>query len=175
MKKFSAIVFIFAALLLCAPVYAGEKEIEETAVSGFRSTNLPLPRYVSLRSDKVYARTGPALRYPIKWVYQREEMPVEIIQEYDSWRKIRDVSGEKGWIHNSLLTGERTVLIQADGLVAMHEGFSKNAHLVARLEPNVIARIKKCTDEWCRIEAGGYDGWVKRNFLWGIYENEFLN
>jgi SH3-like domain-containing protein len=180
MKNLAVIFFTFV-LLFYVSAYADDAETEmvagteEKAVPGFRTTALSLPRFVSLRSDKVYARTGPALRYPIKWVYQREKMPVEVIQEYDSWRKARDVGGEEGWIHNSLLTGERTVIVRAENMIPMREGFSRNARLVAHVEPEVIALIKKCTDGWCKIEAGGYSGWVERNFLWGIYEDEFLD
>jgi SH3-like domain-containing protein len=170
-KQLLLIATIFSFLIfLPHNVIAAETEIEE-----FRSTELPLPRFVSLRSGKVYARSGPALRYPIKWVYRHQDMPIEIIQEYDNWRKVRDVSGDEGWIHFSLLTGERTVLIKADNLVPMREGFSNNARVVARLEPNVIASIKKCADGWCKVEADGYHGWIERNYLWGIYEDEFLN
>lgn len=171
MRRTSFIVLILL-LLSALPTYA---LAQEKAVEGFRSTDLPLPRFVSLRSNKVYARTGPALRYPIKWVYQREEMPVEIVQEYGNWRKIKDVNGDDGWIHQSLITGERTILIQAQDLVPMHEGFSLESRLVARLEPEVVASIDKCIDSWCRIETGGYHGWVERNYLWGIYVDEIIN
>lgn len=147
----------------------------QEAVPGFRSTELPLPRYVSIRSDKAYARAGPALRYPIKWIYKRDGLPVEIVQEFDNWRKIRDFEGEEGWVHMSLLSGERTALVMGDALVSMREGFSQNARLVARIEPMVVASLEKCSEGWCRIEAGGYRGWVQRNSLWGIYENEELN
>lgn len=147
----------------------------EEPVQGFRSTDLPLPRYVSLRSDKVYARAGPALRYPIKWIYKRNGLPVEIVQEFDNWRKVRDYEGEEGWVHTSLLSGERTALVWGDALVPMREGFSNNARLIARVEPMVVAALDKCSENWCRIETGGYRGWVERNFLWGIYEDEDLN
>ncbi len=162
-------------LLFLSVLLLSQLAVAEDSVPGFRSTDLPLPRFVSLRSDKVYVRTGPALRYPIKWVYKREEMPVEIVQEFDSWRKITDFEGEAGWIHQSLLSGERTVLIQSDDLVPLREGFSSESRMMARLEPDVVAIVDKCISEWCRIEAEGYRGWVQRNFLWGIYEDEELN
>lgn len=148
----------------------------EEPVKGFRETNLPLPRFVSLRSDKVYVRAGPALRYPIKWIYKKGRMPVEITQEFENWRKVKGVDGEEGWIHKSLLSGERTVIIKdAEDLIPMRETSDSGARMVARLEPTVVAGVEKCTSQWCRIETGGYHGWVERNFLWGIYEDENLN
>ncbi len=167
--------FVFSVAVLCAqPLTAAA---DDAAVQGFRSTGLPLPRFVSLRSDKVYVRSGPALRYPIKWIYRRDGMPVEIVQEFENWRRVRGVDGEEGWIHQSLLSGERRVLIQ-DGaleLVPMRERGHDEARLTARLEPLVVAGVEKCSGAWCRIDAGGYRGWVERKFLWGIYEDEFLN
>ncbi len=162
---------LVVGLMSPATSFAGE------SVDGFRSTSLPLPRFVSLRSDKVYVRAGPALRYPIRWIYKRDNMPVEIVEEYENWRKVRGVDGEEGWIHQSLLSGERTVLIKASAAdpVPMREGFSKSSRMVAKVEPMVVADVDKCSGGWCRIAAGGYRGWVERNFLWGIYEDEELN
>ena len=102
-------------------------------------------------------------------------MPVEIIQEFDAWRKVRDYEGDTGWIHQSLLTGDRTVLINNAEPVAVREGFSEDAKMVARFEPLVIARVEKCIEAWCEIEASGYDGWVQRKYLWGIYDSEELD
>lgn len=165
------ILIAISLFLLSFPVSAGAQD----AVPGFRSTDLPIPRFVSLKSDKVYVRAGPALRYPIRWIYKQSGMPVEIIQEFDTWRKIRDVEGEDGWIHQSLLSGARTVLVYADDLVPLRDDDKVAAKMVARLEPNVIANLETCRAEWCRLEVGGYHGWVERNFLWGIYADEELN
>jgi SH3-like domain-containing protein len=148
---------------------------QEPPVQSFRSTDLPLPRFASLRSDKVYARAGPATRYPVKWLYQRDGLPVEVIQEFEHWRKIRDFDGGEGWIHKTLLSGDRLVMVQAQEPAAMHEGQNDSSRILARLEPRVIAHADKCAGEWCRLSVDGYQGWVKRNFLWGIYEVEELN
>ena len=131
---------------------------EEKAVQAFRDTELPLPRFVSLRSNKVHARTGPALRYPIRWVYQRENLPVEIVQEFESWRKIRDMNGDEGWVHQSLLSGIRTILVKEgeDERISMYEKEQGKTKIVAFLEPNVIATVQKCTDKRCEIQSGGF-------------------
>lgn len=168
MKRFLIALFI---LLLSFPAFA-----QEEPVKGFRDTDLPLPRWVSLKSDKVYVRAGPAMRYPIKWIYKRDGMPVEITQEFDSWRKVRDIDGEEGWVHQSLLSGNRTVVVKADDLVPLREKPETAARMVARMEPAVIASIEKCNDAgWCRLETAGFRGWAERNVLWGIYEKENLD
>jgi len=138
-------------------------------------TNLPIPRYVTLRSDKVYARSGPALRYPIQWVYKRDGLPVEIVQEFEHWRQVRGFEGETAWVHKSLLSGKRNALIIGEKLAPLYGGPGYDYQMLARLEPRVIAAIDRCEDDWCRISAGGYRGWLKRNSLWGIYADEDLN
>lgn len=140
-----------------------------------RATALPLPRFVSLKASKVSVRTGPAMRYPIKWIYKREQMPVEIVQEFDTWRKIRDFEGGEGWVHQSLLSGARTVMIKSDELVPMRKDSADNARVIARIEAHVIASVKECIPSSCEVDAEGFDGWVDRKFLWGIYESEELN
>ncbi len=170
---------LILALLLCAgflaPPPARAEEMPKPS-GNFRSTDLPLPRYVSLRSDMVYVRAGPDLRYPIKWIFRREGMPVEIVQEFEHWRKIKAIDGGEGWVHQSMLSGERKVLIKSESdPVPLREGFTKNARMIARIEPMVVAGVDKCDSGWCRIEASGYRGWVERNFLWGIYDDEELN
>ena len=154
----------------------GVSQEASDAVPRFRATNLPLPRFVSIASNEVNVRSGPALRYPIKWIFQKRGLPVEIIQEFDHWRKIRDHEGEEGWVHKSLLSGRRSVIIDDSGLVEMYDRTGNRKRLVARLEPGVVARAIQCIEEgWCEIEKDGYSGWVDRNFLWGIYEREIFN
>jgi SH3-like domain-containing protein len=172
---------VFAALLsVSAPVRAATDTPPPAAeapqqAQNFRDTTLPLPRFVSLRSDKVYMREGPALRYPIKWVYERPRMPVEIIQEFENWRKIRDFDGEEGWIHESMLSGERTAMVKSDAVVPLREDADEKSRMVVRAQPKVIAGIDKCKGLWCRVDVGGYKGWIQRNFLWGIYPGEEIN
>ena len=168
---------ILVLIVLAAFMISGAPAVTvaDDTVKGFRETELPLPRFVSLRAERVYVRAGPAMRYPVKWVYKRDHMPVEIIQEFENWRKIRDFEGDEGWVHSSLLTGDRTALVRAEDMIPLREGFSGDARMVARLEPMVIARLDKCIESWCRVKTGSYHGWVERNFLWGIYDDEDLN
>ncbi len=141
----------------------------------FNSSGLPIPRFVSLRSNKVFVRTGPALRYPIKWIFVRKNMPIEIIQEFDTWRKIRDVAGEEGWIHQSLLSGRRNAVIMPEGGAMISKKPEIAASPVAKLERGVIFKLKQCQTSWCLGEAGGFEGWIEKKSLWGVYASEELD
>ena len=139
---------------------------------GRTSSGLPIPRFVSLASEKVFVRTGPALRYPIKWVYQKDNMPVEVVQEFDTWRKIRDMDGDDGWIHQSLLSGERTIVVKGEQNLPVYKDPSESARMLVMLEPSVIANVETCKGLWCEVSAQGYRGYAQRKFLWGIYDQE---
>ena len=157
-----------------APMAPGEVS-QAAPAPAYQTSGLPIPRFVSLRSEKVFVRSGPALRYPIKWVYQKDKLPVEVIQEFDTWRKIRDVEGDEGWVHQSLLTGQRTVLIKSDDLVPLQKEPRSPGRLVAKLEPDVIAEVTACEGDVCSVSAGGFSGWAERKYLWGIYAEEELD
>lgn len=170
-------VLLLASLtLFCAPAMAQDAATPDS-INGkaIIKSGLPLPRFVSLKSDKVYVRTGPSVRYPIRWIYQKSDLPVEIVEEFDVWRKIRDSQGEGGWVSQTLLSGERTGIVKGEDLIPVREKPDAQARMVVRLEPGVVARIEKCDAAWCRVSASGFKGWIERKSLWGIYENEELN
>lgn len=135
-------------------------------------TNLPLPRFVSVRSDRVYARTGPGTRYPIKWVYERKDLPVEIVQEFDTWRKIRDMDGEEGWVHQSLLSGKRYAVVSADQGLPLYREPNDQSRAVALVEPKAILELDSCENQWCEVNASGLSGWIHYDNIWGVYEDE---
>ena len=139
------------------------------AVSG--QSGLPLPRYASLRANEVNVRTGPGVRYPVKWVFVRRDLPIEIIAEFSTWRKIRDWQGTEGWVHRCLVSGKRTVII-TDAVQVMRREPSRWAPAVARVEAGVVAHILECGVDWCRVEAGGFRGWVKHGQFWGRGKRE---
>ena len=178
LQKFA--IFLVILTVLSVPMAAkAQNKVTEPPESALAvdtpaksSSGLPIPRFVTLSSDKVFVRTGPALRYPIKWVYQRGNLPVEIVQEFDTWRKIRDMDGDDGWIHQSLLSGERSVIAKGEANVAVRKTNDENSRVIAWLEPNVVAAVEGCQGAWCEIEAMGYNGFAERKFLWGIYDSE---
>jgi SH3-like domain-containing protein len=157
-------VLLAAVLLLPLSVAAPAQE----APSG-----LPLPRFVSLRADEVNLRTGPGVRYPIDWVYQRKGLPVQVIAEYEAWRQIRDAEGTTGWVHRTMLSGKRTVAINGDATRLYREP-TGSAPVAAWVEPGVIGELLECDGDWCRISATdrGVEGWIERRGLWGVLPDE---
>jgi len=134
-------------------------------------TNLPLPRFVSLSSDKVNVRTGPGKRYPISWVFRRRGWPVEIIEEYDLWRQIRDIEGATGWVHKSLVSSRRTLII-TDEARAIYEEPDEKSVIVMLAEPGVVGKLRECDGRWCELEIAGLTGWLRANEFYGVYANE---
>lgn len=132
-----------------------------------------VPRFLSLKSDNVHLRVGPGTQHPIEWVLQRRNLPVRVIAEIDQWRRIVDSTGTVGWVHQQMLSGRRFGIITGE-IRALRREPSRDAVAVARLEPGVIGRILECRDAWCRMEAGGFRGWIARNEFWGTDPNEVV-
>jgi SH3-like domain-containing protein len=139
--------------------------------AGAAEKALPVPRFVSLRQDEVNLRTGPGERYPIDWVLTRKGMPVEIVQEFDVWRKIRDAQGSEGWVHQRMIAGTRTIVVTGETRT-LHADPAAASPAVARAEAGVIAHLLECRGAWCRVEAQDTKGWLRRSELWGVYADE---
>jgi SH3-like domain-containing protein len=137
-------------------------------------TNLPLPRFVSLKTDEGNARRGPALDQRIDWVFVREDMPLLITAEHGHWRRVEDREGLGGWVHYSLLSGSRTVIVAEDRL-PLRASPEDGAQEIALLERDVVARLETCEPQWCRLSAGGYGGWAPKAALWGVGAEEVLD
>lgn len=134
--------------------------------------NLPLPRFVSLRSGEVNLRVGPGSEYPIEWILKYEKMPVEIIREFGVWRKIRDFEGMEGWVHQSMLSGARTAMVMEDQII-LRNNPKPDAPGLAKLASGVVGKLLDCKSEWCRLQTDGYKGWLPREKIWGVYPAEF--
>ena len=151
---------------------AGE---DKRATLGLRS-NLPIPRFVSLKSDKVNVRKGPSTDQAIVWVFSRAGLPVEVIAESENWRRVRDSEGADGWVYHSLLSGRRTVLIapwsKTKESVPLYAKKSTSSQPVAMLAPNVLGNVMSCDGEWCELSVDDYSGFVQQDQLWGVYRGE---
>ena len=134
-------------------------------------TNLPMPRFVSLKAAEANARRGPSTAHRIDWVFTRRGMPLQIIGEYGNWRQVRDRDGATGWVHYTLLSGVRTVIVDQD-LLPLRASAEDGADVVARAEAGVIARLGECAIDWCRITVDGYRGWVRKTAIWGVAADE---
>jgi SH3-like domain-containing protein len=138
-------------------------------------TRLPLPRFVSLKAERVNVRRGPSSEHQIAWVFTKKGLPVEIVAEFEQWRRIRDSEGSEGWVFHSMLTGKRTAMVapwKKNRSVPLREAAEHNAATVALARPGVIADIDSCNGNWCELTAGGYTGYVEQSMLWGVYPGE---
>lgn len=143
-------------------------------------SGLPLPRFVSLKSARVNSRIGPGPNYPIDWLYLKSGLPMEIIQEFDNWRRVRDADGSEGWINQSLLSGRRTAIAapwqrgKETRIELMAEPYG-DAKTVAIIEPGAVGTIKVCNGDWCEMTFAGHSGWLNQRLVWGAYPGETIH
>ena len=159
-------------LFLCLLVLISAAPALEAAIKG---TGLPLPRYVSLRAGEVNLRTGPGVQYPVDWVYLRQNLPMEIIAEYGTWRKVRDWQGTQGWVHQSMGSRLRTLIITGNTRTVRRKADAQSKP-IAILEAGVIGKLLSCPDlnGWCRVDVAGQKGWLRRVDFWGVLKNEVM-
>lgn len=162
---------LLAGTMLLAGAPAPAQQTQSPPPGASPTTGLPVPRFVSLRSSEVNLRSGPGVRYPVEWVFVRQSMPVEITAEFDTWRRIRDWEGSEGWVHQSMLSGRRAMVVAGEAR-ALRRIPDTSAPPVARAEPGVIGWLHKCERDWCEVDVSGYRGWLKRSDMWGVYEHE---
>jgi SH3-like domain-containing protein len=158
------------AVLTCVAGAHAAGELGTSPKSG-----LPVPRFVSLKPDRVNVRGGPTRDHEVTFVYTRAGLPVEITAESDNWRRIRDWEGSEGWVYHSLLSGRRTAVVTPKDkkqLVPLHRSGDASSAVVAKLQAGVMASVKRCNGSWCQIIGPGFDGWVVQEQLWGVYPNE---
>lgn len=137
-----------------------------------QSTNLPIPRFVTIKATEANVRTGPSVRYPVEWVYHRRWLPVEITAEFEQWRKIKDKDGDEGWIHESMLSGRRYVFIKGKEPQILYRLPDHTAHPMVKAEPWVMGELLECRGAWCKVDVTESSGWIERSSLWGIYPDE---
>ncbi|MCX2724811.1 SH3 domain-containing protein [Roseibium salinum] len=142
------------------------------------ASGLPVPRFVSLKSDRVNVRVGPSRDHDIAWTFVHSGLPVEIIQEFDNWRRIRDWEGKQGWVFHSLLSGRRTALVtpwEKNDRTPLRARARSDADIVAELQPFVLTSVSECAGGWCRVNGEKYDGWLDQTRLFGVYPDEVID
>jgi SH3-like domain-containing protein len=182
-KRLAGLVSAALLALLAAPASSQAPGAPEPGTG--KATGLPVPRYVSLKTDRVNLREGPSKDHRTAWVFQRAGLPVEITAEFETWRRIRDSEGTEGWVLHSLLSGRRTALVmpRAKGdaqPLPLYDRADERAEVVARLQPGVIANVRQCVGSWCRIvvvnpKETDFTGYIRQDRLWGVYPNEKLD
>jgi SH3-like domain-containing protein len=163
---------VSALVVLCA--IAGP--VAAPVAAWAEGSGLPVPRFVTLRADEANMRTGPGEQYPIKWIYQRPGLPLEIIGEYHHWRHVRDWQGTDGWMHGSMLTGHRAAVVTGT-VQPLHAGTDESAPVTAEVEASVVVQLRRCPEgmAWCEVQVGKVNGWIPRTDLWGVYDAEAID
>ncbi|WP_176085066.1 SH3 domain-containing protein [Martelella sp. HB161492] len=169
--------------LLCALILAAALTSAQAQTSQRRgASGEPLPRFAVLKPDRARMRVGPGFNYATKWIYTRPGLPVEIIEEYSTWRQIRDADGTEGWMHVSVLSSKRNAMVapwlrgSADKqFLDVKASDNDNARNVASLEAGVIVSLKSCDGKWCELEKQGVKGFMHQNDLWGAYPGEVFH
>ena len=159
-----------AAMLVAMPPAAPPADAQ--------GTGLPLPRFVSLKASRVNVRIGPSNEHAVKWIFVRAGLPVEIVQEFENWRRIRDSSGAEGWVYHGLLSGRRTALVapwQNAEPTALYVRGDATSTVKATLAPNVVVQVRDCDGQWCEVEGPSFAGFVEQAMLWGVYPDETVH
>jgi SH3-like domain-containing protein len=145
------------------------------------ASGLPVPRFVSLKSDRVNLRQGPGTEYPTTWVFKRVGLPVEVIKEFENWRQVRDAEGTTGWVLGTMLSGRRTAVIlpweikgEKQQAVPLRDDDSESSRAVAHVEAGVLANVITCDGRWCRVSISGFRGYIEQAKLWGAYQGEVI-
>lgn len=139
-----------------------------TPIVNADNKKLPIPRFVSIKSNEVNARSGPTTKSAIEWIFVKKGEPVEITAEYEQWRQVRDINGEGGWIHSSVLSGRRSVIIIGDKEIELTKNVNPQSKVIAKLMPKVRCNLKKCKEQFCQITCKDYTGWISKENLWGV-------
>jgi SH3-like domain-containing protein len=159
-----------AAIVVLTLAVAVARAAGDTTPSG-----LPVPRFVSLKVDRVNVRGGPDKDHDVSWIYTRVGWPVEITAEFENWRRIRDSDGSEGWVYHSLLSGKRMAAVQLKSktdLAPLHAKPDAESAVLARLQSGVLGSVRHCNGSWCRLTGDGFDGWIEQHRLWGVYPDE---
>ncbi len=151
---------LLALLLLFAGLSAAEAQSR-------RET----PYWASIASGQAMMRSGPGRNYPGTWLYLRRDLPVRVLEVYQSWRKVQDPDGTVGWMLVNLLSDERTAIVRGDEPRGMHERPDAASPLRYRAEPGVVGRISRCDAGWCRLRVGDRDGYIQASHIWGVDAN----
>jgi SH3-like domain-containing protein len=173
-------IFVFEGGKAAASSVAPPPNVDPTTTAAITlgKSGLPLPRFVSLKAGRVNVRVGPGEDYKVAWVFTKSQLPVEVIQEFDTWRRIRDSDGQVGWVFHSLLSAKRTAVVtpwtKGDPL-PLRARATGDAAVTAYLQPGVEAAVDKCAGGWCNLSGKGFEGWIEQTQLWGVYPGEVVD
>ena len=162
--------FFYSITWLATPTVVNAQEPKLTV----RGSGLPVPRFVTLKFDEANLRAGPGREYPVLWQYRAIGLPLLVDSEFDIWRKVIDHNGTAGWMHGSVLSLERMVLVK-NNMAEIHASPDQKSIVVALAERNALMKIKSCPKAWCRVASKDVKGWISRQALWGLLDAEILD
>ncbi|MEE2773791.1 MAG: SH3 domain-containing protein [Pseudomonadota bacterium] len=168
--KFCRGLCTFATLIAFFTVHIAYSETSRD--SNGEVTGLPIPRFVSTKSDRINVRIGPGREYSINWVYRRKGLPLKVTAEYGNWRKVEDFEGEGGWVHSRLISGNRFIIFLSEASNLKRKANVKSPNL-AVIERGVVAKLLNESPNWCKVSVDGYKGWVQKNRVWGLEEKDY--
>jgi SH3-like domain-containing protein len=166
------------AVLLFGAAPSLHAQTEQNGQEVGSASGLPVPRFVSLKSDRVNLREGPSKDHRTTWIYERAGLPIEITAEFGTWRKVRDSDGTEGWVQHTLLSGRRTAIVapwKKAEVFTLYSKAAEDSDPLAHLQPGVIANVRSCDGKWCEISGEGFDGYIEQTLLWGVYPNEKID
>jgi SH3-like domain-containing protein len=175
MVRNSMAIRVFVAAVVALAVAQTVAAPPARAGSDAVTSGLPVPRFVSIKADRVTVRGGPDKDHDVAWIYTRVGWPVEITAEFENWRRIRDSDGSEGWVYHSLLSGRRMAAVQLKSKTDLAPLYAKSdaqSGVTAQLQYGVLGAVKRCTGTWCHIVGEGFDGWIEQDRLWGVYPDE---
>lgn len=175
MNKFQRTCYLSALLMLIISSTSMAAFAQHQQQGNSDVVNRTLPYFASIRNDKANIRKGPATRFPIMWVYKIQGYPVEVIRKYRNWRKIRDISGDVGWVYAPLITKRRTALaIGNDDIINGYELPDQNSNIAVQIEKGSLLTINSCSRHWCMVTNNRHSGWISKKNLWGVYSAELI-
>lgn len=173
------VLILMSGILAITPFFASNSQAQTAGATGsLGQSGLLIPRFVSLKSNRVNVRGGPSQDHSIAWVFLQQGLPVEIVAEFENWRQVRDSDGEEGWIFHSLLSARRTILVapwSEDEFLILRDRPDESGTPVVKLSPGILCDLDRCVDGWCQISIRQYEGWIKQELLFGTYPDEAVN
>jgi SH3-like domain-containing protein len=128
-------------------------------------------QFMSTKFYEINVRVGPGKIYPTKLIYKKKFLPLKITADYEDWKQVEDIDGDGGWVHISTLSKNRTIIINTKEKLIYRQPTEKSV-LIAKALKNMVCKLKKCKDDWCKVQCADQTGWTQCGGLWGIYKNE---
>jgi SH3-like domain-containing protein len=153
---------------ITTPAFAQEAKLT------VRGSGLPVPRFVTLKFDEANLRAGPGREYPVLWQYRQAGLPLMVDAEFGIWRKVVDHDGTAGWMHGSVLSLRRMALVQTN-MAKIYADPDEASDVIALAERLALMELQSCPKAWCRVASDDVRGWIKRQVVWGVLENESLD